>query len=42
MCFNELLAGVHGDIAVKIFRDDYPTMLRTAEQVAPQLRMVEG
>lgn len=42
MRFNELLAGVRGDIAVKVYGDDYPTMLRTAEQVAEQLRRVDG
>ncbi|MGI4719409.1 MAG: efflux RND transporter permease subunit [Janthinobacterium lividum] len=42
MRFNELLAGVRGDIAVKVYGDDFPTMLRTAEQVAAQLRSVEG
>jgi len=42
MRFNELLAGVRGDIAVKVYGDDYATMLRTAEQVAEQLRRVDG
>lgn len=42
MRFNELLAGVRGDIAVKVYGDDFPTMVRTAEQVAAQLRTVEG
>lgn len=42
MRFNELLAGVRGDIAVKIYGDDFSTMVRTAEQVAAQLRAVEG
>lgn len=42
MRFNELLAGVRGDIAVKVYGDDFASMLRTAEQVAAQLRTVEG
>lgn len=42
MRFNELLAGVRGDIAVKVFGDDFGAMLRTAEQVAAQLRTVDG
>ena len=42
MRFNELLAGVRGDIAVKVYGDDFDTMLRTAEQIATQLRAVDG
>jgi cobalt-zinc-cadmium resistance protein CzcA len=42
MRFNELLAGVRGDIAVKVYGDDFASMLSTAEQVAAQLRTVEG
>ena len=42
MRFNELLAGVRGDIAVKVYGDDYPAMLRTADQVAEVLRRVDG
>jgi cobalt-zinc-cadmium resistance protein CzcA len=42
MRFNELLAGVRGDIAVKVYGDDFATMLRTADQVADQLRAIPG
>jgi cobalt-zinc-cadmium resistance protein CzcA len=42
MRFNELLAGVRGDIAVKVYGDDFNTMLRTADQVADQLRAIPG
>lgn len=42
MRFNELLAGVRGDIAVKVYGDDFDVMVRTAEQVAAKLRAVEG
>src|SRR6185437_12416882 len=34
MRFNELLAGVRGDIAVKIFGDEFEPMLRAANEVA--------
>jgi len=42
MRFNELLAGVRGDIAVKVYGDDFSTMLKTADKVADQLRTVQG
>ncbi|WP_375411470.1 efflux RND transporter permease subunit [uncultured Bradyrhizobium sp.] len=42
MRFNELLAGVRGDIAVKIFGDDFEPMLRAANDVAANLRSVRG
>ncbi|MFC0685242.1 efflux RND transporter permease subunit [Novosphingobium clariflavum] len=42
MRFNELIAGVRGDIAVKVFGDDFTTMNRTAEQIAAILRRTEG
>lgn len=42
MRFNELLAGVRGDIAVKIFGDNFDTMLKTANQVATALRATTG
>ena len=42
MRFNELLAGVRGDIAVKVYGDDFDVMVRTAEQIATKLRAVEG
>ena len=42
MRFNELLAGVRGDIAVKVYGDDFDAMVRTAEQVAVKLRAVKG
>jgi cobalt-zinc-cadmium resistance protein CzcA len=34
MRFNELLAGVRGDIAIKVYGDDFATMLNTADKVA--------
>jgi len=42
MRFNELLAGVRGDIAVKIFGDEFEPMLRAANDAAAILRSVRG
>jgi len=42
MRFNELLAGVRGDVAVKIFGDDFAPLLRAANQVAGVLRATRG
>jgi cobalt-zinc-cadmium resistance protein CzcA len=40
--FNELLAGVRGDVAVKVFGEDFDVMLRLANQIAGILRTVPG
>ncbi|MBS0232510.1 MAG: CusA/CzcA family heavy metal efflux RND transporter [Proteobacteria bacterium] len=42
MRFNELLAGARGDLAVKIFGEEFDPMLRTANQVATLLRGTDG
>jgi cobalt-zinc-cadmium resistance protein CzcA len=42
MRFNELLAGVRGDIAVKVFGDEFEPMLKAANEVAAALRAVPG
>ena len=42
MRFNELLAGVRGDLAVKVFGDDFDPMLRAANQIAQVLRSTAG
>jgi heavy metal efflux system protein len=42
MRFNELLAGVRGDIAIKVFGDEFEPMLRAANQIAGILRGLEG
>ena len=42
MRFNELIAGVRGDIAVKVFGDDFAQMNATANQIASVLRKVPG
>jgi cobalt-zinc-cadmium resistance protein CzcA len=40
--FNELIAGVASDVAVRVFGDDLPTLLSAAQRVAAQLRQVRG
>jgi heavy metal efflux system protein len=40
--FNELLAGVRGDIAVKVFGEDFDAMLKAANQIAAILRSTHG
>ncbi|HEY8065357.1 MAG TPA: CusA/CzcA family heavy metal efflux RND transporter [Methylosinus sp.] len=40
--FNELLAGVRGDIAVKTFGEDFDVMLKAANQIAAILREIDG
>ena len=42
MRFNELIAGVRGDVAVKIFGDDFAAVTATAEKIAGVLRRTEG
>ena len=42
MRFNELLAGVRGDIAVKVFGDEFEPLLRAANQIAAILRATKG
>src|SRR6266516_2772276 len=42
MRFNELIAGVREDLAVKVFGDDLEEMQRTAGSIANALRRVEG
>jgi heavy metal efflux system protein len=42
MRFNELLAGVRGDIAVKVFGDEFEPLLRAANQIVGILRGIEG
>lgn len=42
MRFNELIAGVRGDVAVKIFGDDFTQMNATAEAIAGVLRQTKG
>ncbi|EAQ33602.1 metal ion efflux RND protein family protein [Nitrobacter sp. Nb-311A] len=42
MRFNELLAGTRGDLAVKVFGEEFETMMPVANQIASILRSVEG
>jgi cobalt-zinc-cadmium resistance protein CzcA len=40
--FNELLAGVRGDIAVKVFGEEFGPMRKAAEKIADILRAIPG
>jgi len=42
MRFNELISGVRGDVAVKVYGDDYGSMGRTAQQILAALSSVPG
>jgi cobalt-zinc-cadmium resistance protein CzcA len=42
MRFNELLAGVRGDVAVKVFGDEFEPLLRAASQIAAILQATRG
>jgi cobalt-zinc-cadmium resistance protein CzcA len=42
MRFNELLAGVRGDLAVKVFGDDFETLLPVARSIARVLGGIPG
>src|SRR6185436_14841562 len=42
MRFNELIAGVRSDVAIKVFGDDLDTMLATANRIARVVRNVPG
>ncbi len=42
MRFNELLAGVRGDIAIKVFGEEFEPTLRAADQIASILRGTKG
>ena len=42
MRFNELIAGVRGDVAVKVYGDNYEQMQKTAQQIVAALSEVPG
>jgi cobalt-zinc-cadmium resistance protein CzcA len=42
MRFNELIAGVRGDVAIKLYGDDMEQLERVAAQVASAISKVEG
>jgi len=42
MRFNELIAGVRGDVAIKVYGDDFEQLTETANKIAGVLRTVQG
>ncbi|NOS99466.1 MAG: CusA/CzcA family heavy metal efflux RND transporter [Phycisphaerales bacterium] len=42
MRFNELIAGVRGDVAIKVYGDDFDAMRRTAEEILGVLQGIRG
>ncbi len=42
MRFNELISGVRGDVAIKIYGDDFEAMQKAAKSVLAELRSVPG
>jgi cobalt-zinc-cadmium resistance protein CzcA len=42
MRFNELIAGVRSDVAIKVFGEEFEPMLRVANQIASILRGAKG
>jgi len=42
MRFNELIAGVRSDVAIKVYGDDFEAMTATATKIATVLRNVSG
>jgi cobalt-zinc-cadmium resistance protein CzcA len=42
MRFNELISGVRGDVAVKVYGDDFASMQQTAEKVLATLQGIAG
>lgn len=42
MRFNELLSGVKGDVAVKVYGDDFAVMEKTANEIMEVLQAIEG
>jgi cobalt-zinc-cadmium resistance protein CzcA len=42
MRFNELVAGVREDLAVKVFGDNFEQMQKTASQIADVIRKIQG
>lgn len=42
MRFNELISGVRGDVAVKVYGDDFDSMEKTALQVLAALQSIPG
>ena len=42
MRFNELISGVRGDVAVKVYGDDFERMRRTADEILAVLQAIPG
>lgn len=42
MRFNELISGVRGDVAVKVYGDDFERMQRTAQEILSVLQSIPG
>lgn len=42
MRFNELIAGVHSDVAVKVYGDDLDTLMQTGEAIETVLKAIPG
>jgi cobalt-zinc-cadmium resistance protein CzcA len=42
MRFNELIAGVRGDVAIKVYGDDFDKMQATAQQILTVLQSIPG
>jgi len=42
MRFNELIAGVRGDVAVKVFGDDFDALMPVAQRIAAILQEIPG
>ncbi len=42
MRFNELIAGVRGDVAIKVYGDNFDRMRQTAEQILEVLQTIHG
>ena len=42
MRFNELIAGVRSDVAVKVFGDEFEKLILTAQEIASVLRTIPG
>ncbi len=42
MRFNELIAGVRGDVAVKVYGDEFGAMGKTANQIQQALQSIQG
>jgi cobalt-zinc-cadmium resistance protein CzcA len=42
MRFNELISGIRSDLAVKVYGDDMDQLLKTAQEIAREIFMIEG